>query len=189
MAKNKNTIKREVLIMLRDSRKRVKNKDVIKYIFKLQGRENTDDVSTSGYYGTNFAAWERDGLIDRNKNGYKITPSGRLYIKDRQAWDLRKLRLDVKKYKDRCHNLRVQYWESVYSNPKVNSNKALNKFISSIADACNQSKLLYADMVWQEELFELQQDIVDALHQGYEDNLFTADQLLAFEYVFSKTNG
>ena len=47
---------------------------------------------------------------------------------------------------------------------------AMKRFIEEITDACNQHEILYADMVYQESLFDFQ------------------EQLLKFNYVFGITN-
>jgi hypothetical protein len=65
--------------------------------------------------------------------------------------------------------------------------KAIKDFITAVAEACNHSGILYADMVYQEELFVFQENIIDALLQANKDKLFTNSELLKFEYIFGVT--
>ena len=62
---------------------------------------------------------------------------------------------------------------------------AIADFISALAEACNHSEILYADMVYQEELFVFQENIIDALLQANKDRLFTNEELLKFNHIFS----
>lgn len=65
---------------------------------------------------------------------------------------------------------------------------AIGDFIAALAEACNHSGILYADLVHQEELFVFQENIIDALLQANKDKLFTNSELLKFEHVFSEQN-
>lgn len=65
---------------------------------------------------------------------------------------------------------------------------AIGDFISALAEACNHSEILYADMVYQEELFVFQENIIDALLQANRDKLFTNSELLKFNYIFGVNN-
>lgn len=62
---------------------------------------------------------------------------------------------------------------------------AIADFISALAEACNHSEILYADSIWQEELFVFQENIIDALLQANKDRLFTNEELLKFNHIFS----
>lgn len=62
--------------------------------------------------------------------------------------------------------------------------QAIKDFIAAVAEACNHSGILYADMVYQDELFVFQENIIDALLQANRDKLFTNNELLKFEHIF-----
>lgn len=62
--------------------------------------------------------------------------------------------------------------------------QAIKDFISAVTEACNHSGILYADMVYQDELFVFQENIIDALLQANRDKLFTNSELLKFEHIF-----
>ena len=63
---------------------------------------------------------------------------------------------------------------------------ATREFIKSLAEACNNSTILYADMMHQEELFDFQDKIIEALLEANRHKLFTNSELLKFEHVFGK---
>lgn len=65
---------------------------------------------------------------------------------------------------------------------------AMKRFIEEITDACNQHEILYADMVYQDSLFDFQEQFIAALMNAHENGLFTKEQLLKFNYVFGITN-
>lgn len=61
---------------------------------------------------------------------------------------------------------------------------AIADFISALSEACNKSQILHCDMIYQEELFDFQNDVLNALLEANRNKLFTNSELLKFEYVF-----
>ena len=58
------------------------------------------------------------------------------------------------------------------------------EFIKLIAKACNKSQVLYCDMVHQDELFDFQEEFIDALVFAYDSKLVSQKQMLQFEHIF-----
>jgi hypothetical protein len=61
---------------------------------------------------------------------------------------------------------------------------AIADFIAALSKACNKSQILYCDMIYQDELFDFQSEIIDALLEANRDKLFTNSELLEFEHIF-----
>lgn len=181
------TIKARVLLMLQRNEQPVQRKDVVRYVLRMQNRPDWKTAEVSqGYYSTNFNVWAGQGIIKRSKEGYSITADGKLFLKDRTKFKLKKLREENKRirhgYNTVISELNAHRFEkrvTVRTNTTV-----LNKFIEDLAKACNTSKALYADMVWQDELFEFQAGVIEALYKAYKGGLFNQSHLLNFEYVF-----
>ena len=65
---------------------------------------------------------------------------------------------------------------------------AIGDFISALSEACNKSQILYCDMIYQEELFDFQNDLLNALLEANRNKLFTNSELLEFEHVLVLQN-
>lgn len=61
----------------------------------------------------------------------------------------------------------------------------LNQFAKKLAVICNESQLLYADMIDQEYLFDLQENLIDLLIEANNDGKITHATMLEFEHVFT----
>jgi hypothetical protein len=64
---------------------------------------------------------------------------------------------------------------------------AIAEFITALGEACNKSQILYCDMIYQEELFDFQTDILNILLEANRSKLFTNSELLKFNHVFGET--
>ena len=176
------TIKAQVLIKLKELRKPMRNKDVVRYIFKLQGKEDyLTREGSAGYYSTNFYEWEKEGLINRSSLGYSITRDGKLFLSDRRLWQIKVMRDEIKKLKF----INKDLWRRSSDVVHIQKTK-LNNFVSKVADACNRSGILYMDMVWQEELLDFQENVTNALYESYRVGLFAKAELMKFDHVFQE---
>lgn len=63
--------------------------------------------------------------------------------------------------------------------------EVIKDFIEAFSHACNETEILYEDMVYQDDLFVFQEKVVDALLDAHKNGLFTQDDLLKFNHVFS----
>jgi hypothetical protein len=63
--------------------------------------------------------------------------------------------------------------------------EVIEDFIEAFSHACNETEILYQDMVYQEDLFVFQEKVVDALLDAHKNGLFTQETLLKFNHVFS----
>ena len=66
-------------------------------------------------------------------------------------------------------------------------NEAIGEFISAFTKVCNESQILYCDMIYQEDLFDFQEKVIDALLEANRDKLFTTSELLKFNHIFGIT--
>jgi hypothetical protein len=64
----------------------------------------------------------------------------------------------------------------------------IKKFVKEFALIANDSELLYSDLIDQEQLFEMQEKILNLLLLAHKDSTLSADDLLQFNFVFGTTN-
>lgn len=67
---------------------------------------------------------------------------------------------------------------------RLDKRRAFNEFIASIANACNDSGLLYRDRIGQDELYDAQVKITKALMRAYQEGIISMEQLFNFQNVF-----
>ena len=169
-------IKHQVICQIIDKGS-MKRSDVVDLVLQLNGKTTK---YKSSYYSTNFTAWAADGLIKMEDGVFTPGENAKLYAFENQKYQIKMLRKQRDAYK-----AQRDHWWSHRADEQFSSQKDLNSLISKLAKAFNDSKVLYADMVWQEELFDMQARVIDALYEAHLAGLLSTKQMLMFEYVFS----
>lgn len=66
--------------------------------------------------------------------------------------------------------------------------RAIEDFIAAITAACNEYGILYADSIYQEDLFEFQDKFINALVSANRNKLITNEEMIRFEHIFHIEN-
>ena len=183
---NKQTIKTQVIAEL-IKRKKMYRREIVDFVLQLNG--NTP-ANKSGYYGTNIQQWESELLIAKVSKGlYKPGKRAAMYVNEPDKYKETVLKDRINRLEATNARLLNEIYgrtQSIHQSSNANELKYyIEIFIKDFSMAVNKSRLLYADMVWQEELFDLQEEIINVLYKSHQQGLFTARQLMYFEHVFS----
>lgn len=183
---NKETIKTQVIAEL-IKRKKMYRREIVDFVLQLNGNE---PKNKSGYYGTNIQQWESQLLIAKVSKGlYKPGKRAAMYVNEPNKYKETVLKDRINRLEATNARLLNEIYgrtQSIHQSSNANELKYhIEVFIKDFSMAVNKSRLLYADMVWQEELFDLQEEIIDILYKSHQHGLFTARQLMYFEHVFS----
>ena len=168
-------------------RKKMYRREIVDFVLQLN---NKVPANKSGYYGTNIQQWESELLIAKVSKGlFKPGKRAAMYVNepDKYRETLLKDRIArLEATNARLLNEAYGRTKSVHQSSNANELKYhIEIFIKEFSMAVNKSRLLYADMVWQEELFDLQEEVINILYKSHQQGLFTARQLMYFEHVFS----
>ena len=171
----KRTIKERTLEFIMQHPNGVSRKEVQLFVMSING---TTRKSTQGYYSDSFLLWTQSGLIESIDKKLYITELGKVLVESPQAYKIvaKHFSKKMNSYNDRIQEVAIE---------RTDYRHLSEELIDILQSMNNKYQLLFCDMIWQEELFEMQEMVVNRLYKLYERGQIKDHQLLRFEYVFS----